>query len=45
MRVSGKGGKRTTYRLTAQRVLAQLVPQLPPARTQRDTAQIPLRLG
>ena len=42
--VSVMGGKLTTYRLTAQRVMAQLALQLPPPPSQLDTAEIPLRL-
>ena len=42
--VSVMGGKLTTYRLTAQRVMAQLAPQLPPPRQNRNTAQITLRI-
>jgi glycerol-3-phosphate dehydrogenase len=42
--VSVMGGKLTTYRLTAQRVMARLAPRLAPPRSLRDTAQIPLRL-
>jgi glycerol-3-phosphate dehydrogenase len=41
--VSVMGGKLTTYRRTAQRVLAQLAPQLPPPRANRNTTEIPLQ--
>lgn len=40
--VSVMGGKLTTYRLTAQKVLAELAPSLPAPTARRDTAQLPL---
>jgi len=42
--VSVMGGKLTTYRLTAKKVLARLAPSLPPPSAQHDTAQLPLSL-
>lgn len=40
--VSVMGGKLTTYRLTAQTVMAQVSPSLPPPSAQYDTTHLPL---
>lgn len=42
--VSVMGGKLTTYRLTAKKVMAKLAPSLPAATAKHDTAQLPLSL-
>lgn len=40
--VSVMGGKLTTYRLTAKKVLAKLAPSLPPSSARHDTAHLAL---
>lgn len=42
--VTACGGKLTTYRATAQKVLLLLGPALPPARFNHDTRYIPLQV-